>query len=96
MEELHSSEETRCGWINYSAFDAKATHQLYTSLSQQLQRTACDPDPAIAQALGISRITMMDFYRKFWLPFGELLTDMEKEGMLVNRWISIAQAVTVS
>ena len=28
---------------------------------------------------------MLDFYNDFWKPFGELLTDMEKEGFLVNR-----------
>lgn len=86
MEELHSSEDTRAGWINYSAFDAKATHQLYSSLSQQLSTTPCTQDPAISKALGITRYTMLDFYEHYWRPFGLLLTDMEKEGILVNRY----------
>ena len=30
--------------------------------------------------------SMWDFYCDNWLPFGELLTDMEREGFLVNRW----------
>jgi len=25
-------------------------------------------------------------YERYWRPFGELLTDMEREGMLVNRY----------
>ena len=28
--------------------------------------------------------TMWDFYKEWWLPFGELLTEMEKEGIKVN------------
>ncbi len=85
MEELHTSEETRSGWINYSAFDAKSTHQLYQCLSQQLCDTACNPDPAIHETLGLGAYNMLDFYNDYWRPFGELLTDMEKLGMLVNR-----------
>jgi len=50
----------------------------------------CEPDPAIQEALGIQDgdFNMMDFYDEFWKPFGELLTDMEKEGMLVDRCYS--------
>jgi DNA polymerase I-like protein with 3'-5' exonuclease and polymerase domains len=29
--------------------------------------------------------TMADVYDSFWMPFGELLTDLEKEGFLVDR-----------
>ena len=28
---------------------------------------------------------MWDMYCRYWQPFGELLTDMEREGMQVNR-----------
>jgi DNA polymerase-1 len=28
---------------------------------------------------------LMDFYLKYWLPLGELLTEMEREGMLVDQ-----------
>ena len=88
MEELHTSEETRCGWINYSAFDAKSTHQLYDCLSDQLCETSCQLDPAIRGVLDVEVDTMLDFYENYWKPFGELLTDMEKVGMLVNRQVS--------
>ena len=30
---------------------------------------------------------MWEMYQDFWRPFGELLTDMEKKGMMVNRWV---------
>ncbi len=29
--------------------------------------------------------TLWDLYQDYWKPFGELLTDMEKEGMMVDR-----------
>ena len=29
--------------------------------------------------------TLWDVYTHFWLPFGELLTDMESAGMAVDR-----------
>jgi len=32
--------------------------------------------------------TMWDLYQQYWKPFGELLTDMEKEGMMVDRCCS--------
>lgn len=30
---------------------------------------------------------MWHMYQRYWKPFGKLLTDMEKEGMLVNRCV---------
>ena len=53
-----------------------------------MQLTACEPDPVIQEALEITGkdYTMLDFYNDFWKPFGELLTDMEEEGFLVNRY----------
>ena len=41
---------------------------------------------AIHAATGESTEMMMDMYKKYWQPFGLLLTEMEKEGMSVNRY----------
>ena len=27
---------------------------------------------------------LLDIYKKYWLPFGEILTDMEREGVYVD------------
>ena len=47
-------------------------------------------DPAVRNAIfdatGEKSAMMMDMYKKYWHPFGMLLTDMEKEGMSVNRF----------
>ena len=45
---------------------------------------ACDasiPAPSQREA----DYNMWHMYERYWQPFGKLLTDMEKEGMLVNR-----------
>ena len=42
---------------------------------------------AALQRLEMGRCkNMWEMYQHFWRPFGTLLTDMEKEGMMVNRW----------
>ena len=37
MEELQTDANTRSDWIDYSAYDAKATWDLYQSLKAKLQ-----------------------------------------------------------
>lgn len=49
---------------------------------------ACDasiPSPDQQQELFPDGYSMWEMYLRYWQPFGELLTDMEREGMLVNR-----------
>lgn len=89
MESLQLEEETREGWINYSAFDAKATYELYTALKEKLQMQHWVMDQTDQKYFNIQPgQTLFDFYNKFWRPFGELLTDMEKTGFLVNRSVA--------
>jgi hypothetical protein len=48
---------------------------------QQQQQEA-----AAAAALGpVPMYTMWQYYEDFWRPFGELLTQMETVGVMVNR-----------
>lgn len=42
-------------------------------------------DARVQRATGETNMKMMDMYKKYWRPFGLLLTDMEQEGMSVNR-----------
>lgn len=85
VEVLQLCPERRCKWISYSAYDAKATWQLSQALQAKLKIMKCEMDPAL-QPLEMGRCrNMWEMYKDFWRPFGELLTDMEKEGMMVNR-----------
>jgi len=37
------------------------------------------------QVQDIGSYTLLDLYEDYWRPFGEVLTDMESEGVCVNR-----------
>ena len=53
-------------------------------MQSKLSSTACDASiPAANQRQ--PDYSMWQMYERYWMPFGKLLTDMEKEGMLVNR-----------
>ena len=53
-----------------------------------LQVRPCVMDKAVQEAIGKKtddKMRMIGMYNKYWQPFGLLLTDMEREGMSVNR-----------
>ncbi|KAF9624729.1 hypothetical protein IFM89_013267 [Coptis chinensis] len=76
VEELQ--REQRVLWICYSALDSVSTLQLFESLQNKLKSMSW----AVNEN---NKGTMFDFYEKYWRPFGELLVNMETEGMLVDR-----------
>lgn len=76
VEELQRLE--RQPWICYSSLDAMSTLKLYQSLKTKLSKM-----PWIMN--GKYRGNMLNFYENYWQPFGELLVQMETEGMLVDR-----------
>ncbi|KAI8552791.1 hypothetical protein RHMOL_Rhmol06G0295500 [Rhododendron molle] len=76
VEDLQREE--RKLWICYSALDSISTLNLYESLKRKLSGMEWKVDGRIEG-------TMLDFYEKYWQPFGELLVTMETEGMLVDR-----------
>ncbi|KAK9818799.1 hypothetical protein WJX74_001704 [Apatococcus lobatus] len=86
IDEVQRDPEQREKFIDYSAFDAKATFKLYEVLRDQLQERVCKVNPPVAEACKMQPgWTMWDLYQKFWQPFGGLLVDMERAGMLVDR-----------
>ena len=88
VHELQSGEDTRWQWVNYSAYDAKSTWDLYVALEEELKEMKATLDPAVAAAYarsGVTISTLWDLYRTVWRPFGGLLTDMESAGMAVDR-----------
>lgn len=95
MEELQTGDDTRGAWIDYSALDARATLELHGVLSARLAAMECrfDADVTAATGAGGDGYTMLDMYNGYWRPFGELLTDMEHEGMMVNRCALITRVL---
>jgi len=83
MDEIQMDPESRFRWIFYSALDAKATWELFGALRDALESMECvEESIQTHDPVGYS---MWDMYRRYWQPFGELLTDMERAGMQVNR-----------
>ncbi|KAG0586378.1 hypothetical protein KC19_2G086100 [Ceratodon purpureus] len=78
VDELQRGEQWRDAWIHYSTFDAVCTWRLWQSLQQKLKSTSWNV-PDLRQ-----KGTMYDFYEKYWRPFGEVLVNMEADGMLVD------------
>ncbi|XP_054797248.1 DNA polymerase I B, chloroplastic/mitochondrial isoform X2 [Prosopis cineraria] len=89
VEELQRDE--RIPWICYSALDARSTLKLYESLKSHLSKMLWKVDGvqmmglASEKSMHDSEKSMYDFYEEYWRPFGELLVQMESEGMLVDR-----------
>jgi DNA polymerase I len=73
LESLQRDAEAVVDWIDYSTLDAEATFKLYHFLK----------DALIASEWHGAK-TQWDFYWEFWRPFGELLTDIEREGIMVD------------
>ncbi|CAN4104045.1 unnamed protein product [Withania somnifera] len=76
VEELQRTEREL--WICYSALDSISTLMLYESLKNKLSKRIWTFD-------GVRKGSMYEFYKKYWRPFGELLVQMETDGVLVDR-----------
>lgn len=87
VEELQITE--RIPWICYSALDAISTLRLWKSLKAKLEKREW-----VFQ--GVRKGNMYGFYTEYWRPFGDLLVQMESEGMLVDRnYLSEMEKVAV-
>lgn len=74
LAEIQRDPEWLPEWVDYATLDAEDTWRLREVLAARL--TAMN---------WVGKQTMYDFYRQLWLPFGELLTDMERRGIKVDR-----------
>lgn len=72
VERLQRDPRYRRNFIEYSARDAKSTYDLYVHLREKLEKTRWIADHSL-----------MQYYHLHMRPFGELLTDLERRGMLV-------------
>jgi hypothetical protein len=77
MRELQTSPQYRDKWIEYSAKDAIATWYLREELESKLKQMTWFGE---GQKLG----NMYEFYLKYFAVFGEVLTDMERNGIKVD------------
>ena len=73
--EMHTDETLIKDWVFYSTLDAELTYFLKEVLTMKLLQLTMDFE-------GMEN--MLDLYYKYWLDFGETLTDMERNGIKVN------------
>lgn len=76
VEELHTSEADINQWVHYAVLDAESTFYLREALVRELMRFTVKFE---------DMNNLFDLYCKYWLPFGEVLTDLEREGIRVNK-----------
>lgn len=75
IAEMHTSPDYIAKWVEYSCFDAEITYFLRETLSKRLCQLKTDEE---------NMEDNLTLYSKYWLPFGEILTDMERVGFKVN------------
>lgn len=74
--ELHTSAEFTERWVKYGIMDAEITHLLFHTFKGMMTGLP-------VKRFGLD--TTWDLYQRYWLPFGEILTDMERRGIYVNQ-----------
>ena len=74
LDDIQRDAEWLPEWIDYATLDAEDTWRLREVLAAKLSAMNWT-----------GKQHMFDFYREMWLPFGELLTDMERLGIKVDR-----------
>lgn len=83
LEELHTSPKYIQDWIKYSVIDAESTYYLRDALQLRLQslstETLSHKNPVRKELKN-----NFDIYMKYWRPFGELMTDMERRGIFID------------
>ena len=73
--EMHTNPIYVDDWVEYSCFDAEITYYLREALRYKLLKLETESE-------GLEH--NYNLYLKYWRPFGELLTDMERYGFKIN------------
>jgi hypothetical protein len=83
LVELHTDLKYLNNWITYSVLDAEVTYYLRDTFQQLLQSLPISSNTH-TNPIADKYKNNYDIYMNFWRPFGESLTDMEREGIKVN------------
>ena len=89
MRDIQWDPEARPRWVQYALLDAKATHHLHACLTSLLMTKPIEhPDQQDLSGREAARVsgctTLYELYERLWLPFGEILTDMEAAGFQID------------
>lgn len=83
IHEIQRADDFKVNWIDYATFDTKATYLIREQLELNLRRIPWSTTNN-NNSKNTSE-TMYDFYQRYYLPFGELLTDMERIGFYIRQ-----------
>lgn len=72
---MHTDADLVDNWVNYSCLDAEVTFFVHRVLTNELSALKTNFE---------DMKNNLDIYNKYWLPFGEILTDMERRGFELN------------
>ncbi|KAH8079485.1 hypothetical protein JL720_9226 [Aureococcus anophagefferens] len=81
---MQTDDATRDAFVCYAAYDAKSTWQVHDALRRRLERQAWAPMTDDPPRSPETPKTMWDFYERYFVPFGKVLTDMEAAGIYVD------------
>ncbi|KAL4512005.1 hypothetical protein ABPG72_012850 [Tetrahymena utriculariae] len=72
---MHTDPELLEKWVHYSCLDAEITFFVFQVLKDELKSLSTNFE---------DMRNMLDLYNKYWKPFGEILTDLERRGFELN------------
>lgn len=73
--EMHTDEKLIKDWVIYSTLDAEITYFIREVLAIKLSKLSIKHE---------NMNNLLDFYYKYWLDFGEMLTDLERNGIKID------------
>ena len=84
VREMQTNPRHREAFILYSVRDARATWEVWRELAVRLSEKRWLVRSSSDSSVMMDRGTMLDFYERYFVAFGEVLTDMERVGIKVN------------
>ena len=74
--EMHTSTELVDKWVKYGILDSELTFLLFHTFKLLMNKLP----------VNVNEVSnTFELYDKYWRPFGELLTDIERRGIKVNK-----------
>jgi DNA polymerase-1 len=83
IEELHTTPKYITNWITYSVLDAEVTYYL-RDIFQLLLQSLPSKTHTHKNPVGHFYKNNYDLYLNYWRPFGELMTEMERNGIKIE------------
>ena len=81
IKDIQEDPMLRPDWIQYSVYDAQGTWLLHQELETRLRKVEWIFKGSTAEP----GLHLYDYYCRYWRPFGEMLTDMERIGLRVDK-----------